>query len=77
MLQWKSTETKAINQQQKLVYFDNWLWTCISLPFHSANIYLIKVIIETLEKGVKFVQSQEWRHWNDVNVVVLVSLDVL
>ena len=33
-----------------------------------------KWTIETLEQGVKYVQSQQWRHQNDATGVVLVSL---
>ena len=36
---------------------------------NSANIYLLKVIIETLQKGVKYVKKQKQKHQNDVNDV--------
>ena len=31
-----------------------------------ACIYLFKVTIQTLENGVKYVQSQQYKHQNDV-----------
>ena len=40
--------------------------------YTPANIYLFKVTIETLEKGVNYAQSYQWKHQNDAIDVVLV-----
>ena len=40
---------------------------------YPTNIYLVKPTIETLEKSVKYVQSYQWRHQNDVIGTVLLS----
>ena len=42
-------------------------------PF-PANICVFKVVIETLEKCVKYVQSYQLKHQNNVNDFVLVFL---
>ena len=41
---------------------------------NSENIHLFKVNNRSTEKGVKYVQSQQYRHQNDVNNFVLVSI---
>ena len=40
----------------------------------QANIHMFKVTIETIEEGVKYVQSQQIKYRNDVIYVVLVFL---
>ena len=37
-----------------------------------ANIYLFKVNNRNIRKSVKYVQSQQWKHENDVIYVVMV-----
>ena len=42
--------------------------------FIKSNIHLFKIAIGILEKGMKYVQSLQERHQNDVSDVGLVSL---
>ena len=40
----------------------------------TYSIYLLKVNKKTIEKGVKYVQSQQKRHQNNVSNIFLMSL---
>ena len=44
----------------------------LSTPSHPAS--CSKLTIETLEQGVKYIKSSQYRHQNDGNGVILVSL---
>ena len=39
--------------------------------------YIFKITIETLEEGVKYAESYQWRHQNDTAGVVLVSVSLI
>ena len=61
---------KKIKKNEIVVNKNSNLFHAITQPAIRCS----KLIIETLEKGVKYDQSQQERYQNDANGIVLVSL---
>ena len=72
-LDFTSVYSQQGNKANKVLLLINHTTKLFIIAFHQTFSCLKSALI-TLGKGVKYVQSQQWRQQNDVNDVVLVSL---